>query len=208
MGMGWSLGGLSSIRRCGQNILKDGRWGGVNFDAKDRFCLDGERLIAISGKDGEHLTEYRLENNGYAKIVSFGRAGNGPESFKVWYKDGSVYQYGVTEDSRVELASKPSAYKWAVNQISDITKANHIRFIYDEDNAAGTHRLARIEYVGGQVKFGYQSRPDSSTHYLGGSLLRRNQRLNTITTLDSQGCLLYTSPSPRDGLLSRMPSSA
>ena len=24
----------------------------------------------------------------------------------------------------------------------------------------------------------------------------------------SQGCLLYTSPSPRDGLLSRMPSSA
>ena len=26
--------------------------------------------------------------------------------------------------------------------------------------------------------------------------------------LASQGCLLYTSPSPRDGLLSRMPSSA
>ena len=24
----------------------------------------------------------------------------------------------------------------------------------------------------------------------------------------SEGCLLYTSPSPRDGLLSRMPSSA
>ena len=24
----------------------------------------------------------------------------------------------------------------------------------------------------------------------------------------NQGCLLYTSPSPRDGLLSRMPSSA
>ena len=26
--------------------------------------------------------------------------------------------------------------------------------------------------------------------------------------LDQKGCLLYTSPSPRDGLLSRMPSSA
>ena len=25
---------------------------------------------------------------------------------------------------------------------------------------------------------------------------------------NAQGCLLYTSPSPRDGLLSRMPSSA
>ena len=29
-----------------------------------------------------------------------------------------------------------------------------------------------------------------------------------IKAHDSQGCLLYTSPSPRDGLLSRMPSSA
>ena len=29
-----------------------------------------------------------------------------------------------------------------------------------------------------------------------------------IDTLQEQGCLLYTSPSPRDGLLSRMPSSA
>ena len=26
--------------------------------------------------------------------------------------------------------------------------------------------------------------------------------------LQDEGCLLYTSPSPRDGLLSRMPSSA
>ena len=28
------------------------------------------------------------------------------------------------------------------------------------------------------------------------------------TVLRDKGCLLYTSPSPRDGLLSRMPSSA
>ena len=32
------------------------------------------------------------------------------------------------------------------------------------------------------------------------------QKLNTLRQLDA--CLLYTSPSPRDGLLSRMPSSA
>ena len=30
----------------------------------------------------------------------------------------------------------------------------------------------------------------------------------TSTTTVVLGCLLYTSPSPRDGLLSRMPSSA
>ncbi|MDE1313067.1 hypothetical protein MEG05_01880 [Vibrio aestuarianus] len=106
LGMGWSLGGVSSISRCGKNLHKDGRWGGVNFDNNDRFCLDGQRLVAISGRDGENLTEYRVENNGYAKIVSFGRAGNGPASFKVWYKDGSVYEYGVTGNSRVELPAR------------------------------------------------------------------------------------------------------
>ena len=32
--------------------------------------------------------------------------------------------------------------------------------------------------------------------------------LATLSTPDSQTCLLYTSPSPRDATLSRMPSSA
>ena len=32
--------------------------------------------------------------------------------------------------------------------------------------------------------------------------------LNVLNMLDDEDCLLYTSPSPRDGLLSRMPSSA
>ena len=30
----------------------------------------------------------------------------------------------------------------------------------------------------------------------------------TAIAFHNEGCLLYTSPSPRDGLLSRMPSSA
>ena len=38
---------------------------------------------------------------------------------------------------------------------------------------------------------------------------RRDQFLGPLIALTgSSGCLLYTSPSPRDGLLSRMPSSA
>ena len=32
--------------------------------------------------------------------------------------------------------------------------------------------------------------------------------LYVVSTVTTNGCLLYTSPSPRDGLLSRMPSSA
>ena len=33
-------------------------------------------------------------------------------------------------------------------------------------------------------------------------------RLKTVMAMGDKACLLYTSPSPRDGLLSRMPSSA
>ena len=35
-----------------------------------------------------------------------------------------------------------------------------------------------------------------------------NRRLRALLELQQQGCLLYTSPSPRDRSLSRMPSSA
>ncbi|MCG9684028.1 FG-GAP-like repeat-containing protein [Vibrio sp. Isolate23] len=187
LGIGWSLGGLSSISRCGKSLYKDGRRGGVNFDDNDRFCLDGQRLIAISGRDGEDLTEYRVENNGYAKIVSFGRVGKGPSSFKVWYKDGSIYEYGVTEDSRVELPTQLDVYKWALNRITDASKANHIDFVYSEDNGAGKHKLTQITYVGGKVNLVYENRSDTTSHYLGGKQLNRTERLKQLETFDSKG---------------------
>ena len=37
---------------------------------------------------------------------------------------------------------------------------------------------------------------------------RASSALFERLTVEAYGCLLYTSPSPRDGLLSRMPSSA
>ena len=38
--------------------------------------------------------------------------------------------------------------------------------------------------------------------------IKKYEDNNTRTTETPNTCLLYTSPSPRDGLLSRMPSSA
>ena len=53
LGMGWSLEGLPVIQRCRANKPQDGYMGGVNFDAKDRFCLESARLIAlVDGTDG------------------------------------------------------------------------------------------------------------------------------------------------------------
>src|SRR5262249_61313850 len=52
LGMGFMLDGLPSIGRCPRTIAQDGVRGVVNYDSNDRFCLDGQRLIAISGTYG------------------------------------------------------------------------------------------------------------------------------------------------------------
>ena len=54
--------------------------------------------------------------------------------------------------------------------------------------------LSRADLSGADLSGAYLSGADLSGAYLSGANL--------------SGCLLYTSPSPRDGLLSRMPSSA
>ena len=84
LGMGWSLGGLSAIHRCPKTLVQDGVVGGVNFDTNDRFCLDGQRLVAITGAYGAPNTEYRTESESYSRIISYGTTGTGPTSFKVW----------------------------------------------------------------------------------------------------------------------------
>ena len=60
LGVGWSLGGLSAIHRCPRTLAQDGAVGGINFDENDRYCLDGQRLVAVSGSNGAIGTEYRL----------------------------------------------------------------------------------------------------------------------------------------------------
>ncbi|WP_105900745.1 RHS repeat-associated core domain-containing protein [Vibrio gangliei] len=186
-GLGWSLSEQSSITRCGQNLEKDKKWGGVNFNTNDRYCLDGQRLIAISGKAGANLTEYRLEQNGYQKIVSYGQTGgNGPAYFKIWKTDGSIYQYGNTSDSRVELPNQSLVYKWSLNQIADSSN-NTINYKYEENKTNGTHRLSTIAYVGGKVLFNYQDRTDKISQYLFGSKLQRTARINQVVIYDSQG---------------------
>ena len=50
-------------------------------------------------------------------------------------------------------------------------------------------------------------------HFVGGNIIpgnsdKKGKVFNPATGEQEKDCLLYTSPSPRDGLLSRMPSSA
>ncbi|MEM1145205.1 MAG: SpvB/TcaC N-terminal domain-containing protein, partial [Pseudomonadota bacterium] len=84
LGMGWFLSGVESkITRCNATFETDGYTHGVNNTYDDRFCLDGQKLLLVSGTYGYPGSKYRIEIDQYADIEAMGTAGNGPEWFRV-----------------------------------------------------------------------------------------------------------------------------
>jgi hypothetical protein len=189
-GLGWSLGGLSAIHRCARTLAQDGAVGGIGFDADDRFCLDGKRLVAIAGVYGADGTEYRTEIDGLFKVVSYGAAGTGPAWWRVWSKSGQVMDYGATPDSRIEAQGRTEAKVWAVGKIAD-TAGNYLTLSYFEDALTGAHRIDRIDYAANDaaavaaqssVAFLYEPRPDVIAGYVAGSRGTMDQRLAAVQT--------------------------
>jgi Salmonella virulence plasmid 65kDa B protein/FG-GAP-like repeat/Insecticide toxin TcdB middle/N-terminal region len=160
VGHGWSVQGLSMITRCPASRYTDGAPRGVKFDANDKLCLDGQRLIQTDANgvvtpafpqtnDALGLAtgyrEYRTEKDSYARIRAYGVANtnavNGPAYFKVWTKAGQVYEYGatLTADANTKAAvaaqGKNVIMVWAVARISDVTN-NYIDFKYDVRDVA------------------------------------------------------------------------
>lgn len=190
LGMGWSLGGLSAIHRCPRTVAQDGVLGGVNYDANDRFCLDGQRLIAVIGTYGADATEYRTEIESFSRIVSYGSQGSGPAYWKVWTKSGQIIEFGNTSDSRIEAQGKTEVMLWTLNKISD-TVSNYFTVTYTEDNPNGQFYPARIDYTGNtnaglvpynSVRFVYESRPDIVPTHHAGSLSKSTVRVKNVQT--------------------------
>ena len=200
LGVGWSLGGLSVIHRCGRSIAQDGAPGGVDLSADDRFCLDGQRLVATDGAYGADGTVYSTELASFARIVSNGTAGTGPASFKVWTKSGQVMTYGATADAAVEAPDGATIRYWSVNRIEDRV-GNYLDLVYAEDDPAdgtpeNTHKIDRIDYAGNtvagtlptaSVRFVYEPRTDTRVHYTAGARSQTVERLQAIETYARYG---------------------
>ena len=205
LGVGWTLGGLSVITRCPTTTVQDGSIDGVDFDGNDKFCIDGERLIAVSGTYGANGTEYRTELDGFTKVVSYDEDpanNNGPEKFKAWTKSGQILSYGwddTNRNSRIQAEGRTDGAirLWAVDTVDD-TVGNYLTVKYHED--ANEYRPDRINYTGNtvantatyaSVRFEYEDRSDNiggnatddkTTLYLAGSKVRTTKRLSHIKT--------------------------
>ena len=103
LGLGWNVSGYSMVSRCGQTFSQDYDPNstdplvqGVNFTDTDRFCVDGQRLMLVTGTGdyGDNNAEYRTEIDTFTKFISKGISGVGPACFEAWHKNGTRTYYG------------------------------------------------------------------------------------------------------------------
>jgi hypothetical protein len=69
-GYGWNISGLSAIGRSSKNNFHNNETSPVKLTNDDVFVLDGARLTAINGNNGEDGTIYGSELETYSVIIS------------------------------------------------------------------------------------------------------------------------------------------
>lgn len=191
LGSNFFLSGLSMIHRCPATLAQDGMTRSITLTSLDRFCLNGQKLMAINGTYGADGTEYRTEQESFTRIFSRGTSGGGPTTFEARFVSGQVYQFGYTNDSRIEAQGKDVVSSWSVNRIEDAV-GNFQTFSYIEDPLYGQYYLSQIDYTGNDkagvrpyntISFLYQDRSDHMTPvYVAGSLMSTSKILQSIQT--------------------------
>jgi len=191
-GVGGSISGLSAITRCPRSLAVDGYKRGVKFDSGDAFCMDGQRLVAVTNDAGASGQEYRIETESFTRIIAHNGTQGNPNLFVAETKSGLKMYFGehASNDTRIEKAgSATTVLSWLVSRIED-RAGNYMHFIYDEINASGESYPSRIEYTGNgaqaptrSVTFLYHdSRPVPGKGYVAGSPLQMNKLLKKIET--------------------------
>ena len=177
LGLGWSLGGLSAITRCPATRAQDGFIATITFTDKDRYCLDGQRLVSVNGINGAVGTVYKTEVDGYSKITSYGGTANNPDYWVVHTKAGQVITYGG--DHHANQTFPQGHAVWAVREINDSTANNPITYTYEIDEY--TQYLSAIEYTGGRIEMGYQTgRADYTKAYFLGNGVKMTRRMHQV----------------------------
>lgn len=192
LGLGWSMGGFSAITRCAKTVAQDGVRGAVNLAADDAYCLDGQRLVRVSGTHGANA-EFRTEVDRFSKVVSYGSdPAKGPDRWVVTTKAGITMNYGATTDSNVAAQGTTIVLTWAVSSMVD-PRGNTVTYRYTKDTTLGEFVPEQISYTSNPtttpalapynaVRFSYETRPDPIQAYVMGSKLSNTKRLTAIRT--------------------------
>ena len=174
LGLGFQLTGLSSIFRCPATEKIDGFHGGIAFDDKDRFCLDGKRLVAAPSEESG-ADYYKVWDDPGYKVVAYGSKGAGYGSWVVYTKRGDILEYGSRGTSK-EIYDGNST-RWFLTSRKD-RFGNEIAYHYRE---SGNNLLIdSVLYSDIKISFVYQPRTDRKSAYKFGKLLSLTERLAKV----------------------------
>ena len=159
-----------------------------------RYCLDGQKLVCISGTYGGDGATYRTETDTYNNIRSYAATGvEGPAFFIVQSKSGQLRVYGNTTDSRLFPSSSAQQVRvWAISRAED-AMGNQVSYIYAA-LSKGEYVITNISYTSAdmlstpasQVNFNYIPRSKLGFTeydvYIGGYPVATTELLQRVDT--------------------------
>ena len=173
LGIGWNIAGVSAISKCGKTFYYDGKAEEVKNSQEDNLCLDGRRLLLISGVNLTDGAVYNFEDDPSTKIVY--HTVNNYLGFTVYLKDGSKNDYGLANNSF--LGGVNDRWLWLLNKSTDI-RGREIVYTYTISTSTNEYRLSNIKYdYYKYVYFTYESRPSVITRYFAGKSIQCTKRL-------------------------------
>ena len=195
LGIDFTISGLSTITRCSKTRAQDSISRialGVKYNGEDQFCIDGQRLMKVSGSHGRTGAVYRTEIDGFSRIEITDHNANGPLTFEVKTKSAQTLVYGASGNSRIKLKGHSSANKnnvitmvWAVEDTRDVA-GNNIHYDYIANSSTTGYRPEKITYGApgfeAVISFSYASnRFDARSGYQMGYKMSANHRMSDIS---------------------------
>ncbi|MGH8242488.1 MAG: SpvB/TcaC N-terminal domain-containing protein [Steroidobacteraceae bacterium] len=187
LGPGWNLAGLSAIARCGKTYASSaGSPQAVLLTTADDICLDGNRLRKTSGTQLVAGSTYQTELEIFSRVTAYGTAGNGPSYFIVEGKDGLLYEYGNTANSKAYAEAGTTPYAWMLNKVRD-RQGNNLTVTYSTTNGdiqptviSYTQTPATSTVYQYTVSFTYQNRVTNLNKFVAGGKIIQSKVLGNI----------------------------
>ena len=202
LGMGFALGGISSIRRCQRTIIDDGAADSIGWTNDDALCLGGDRLVLEIGSYGLDGAHYRLANDPSVRIVQHAPISTVSSYFEAFHAGGHIVVYGTAAATQWRGPNTGFAqpYVWGLSQRRD-RFSNTIDYSYDFPTALptgpGEMRLRTIRYGGTgaantrrELTLDYAARPDELDTWWFGARQRVTTRLTRITARGPAGAVV------------------
>lgn len=211
VGYGWSFTAFSAITRVGTTFAYDGHTDYVKMSASDRLMLDDQRLMLVSGNDLTLGAVYLPHIDDHRKIQY--TTINSRDAFIVKSKDGLVYEYGSTTDSRITDEENAGVLVWLLSKVTD-RYGNYMRYIYADDDNLGDIYIKSIEYSGNtttgtspshRIDFLYSTREEMVVSHVMGTPIAQLALLTGISiTTGSTVMKEYKFNYSYDGLYSQL----